>query len=176
MNTLRNTLLAALLLMPITGFATIPAGLKSVGTGEAYYLKVIKVYDASLSVSNNASRDTVLDATVSRCLKLDYAVDLTADKFALAADTILKRQQDAATLQQLKPQLEQLHGAYQDVKAGDVYQMCYDAKQQATTLVLNGKALTTVKSAAFAEVYFGIWLGEKQPIAQALREQLLTGL
>jgi hypothetical protein len=176
MHTLRNTLLAALLLIPITGLANVPAGLKPVGTGEAFYLKVIKVYDASLSVSSNASRDTVLDATVSRCLTLDYAVDLTADKFALAADTILKRQQNAATLQQLKPQLEQWHGAYQDVKLGDVYQMCYDAKQQASTLVLNAETLTTVKSAAFASVYFSIWLGEKQPIAQVLREELLEGL
>jgi hypothetical protein len=54
--------------------------------------------------------------------------------------------------------------------------MCYDAKQQASTLVLNAETLTTVKSAAFASVYFSIWLGEKQPIAQVLREELLEGL
>lgn len=176
MVTLRTILLAALLLTPGMGSANVPVGLKPVGQGEAFYLKVIKVYDAQLSVSSNASRDTVLDANVSRCLKLDYAVDLTADKFALAADTILKRQHDAATLQQLKPQLEQLHRAYQDVKPGDVYQMCYDAKQQTTTLLLNGKTLTKVKSAEFASAYFGIWLAEKQPIAQRLRSDLLRSL
>lgn len=39
---------------------------------------VIKVYDAELSVSPDATRANVLDASVSRCLKLDYAVELTA--------------------------------------------------------------------------------------------------
>ncbi len=176
MNVLQITLLGATLLMPLAALANIPEGLKPAGKGTAFYLKVIKVYDASLSVSNKAKRDTVLDATNSRCLKLAYVVDLTADKFALAADTILKRQQNAATLTQLKPQFEQLHNAYQDVKAGDVYQMCYDAPQQTTSLILNGKTLTQVKSADFASVYFGIWLGEKRPIAQELREDLLEGL
>jgi hypothetical protein len=159
MRTLTCLLLTALWLTPLSVMANLPAGLKTVGQGDAFYLSVIKVYNASLSVSSNATRANVLDADVSRCLTLDYAVDLSADKFALAADTILKRQQNAATLQSIRPQLAQLHNAYQDVKAGDIYQLCYDAKQQTTHLLLNDKPLTSVKSAEFASVYFGIWLG-----------------
>ena len=172
----RKSLLLALCCLPLTVAAVIPADLQTAGKGEALYLGVIKVYDAELFVSPDASRTTVLDAEVSRCLTLDYAVELSADKFSLAAETVLKRQHDAATLASIQPQLDQLHAAYVDVKAGDVYQMCYDAKAQTTRLQLNGKAVTQVKSAAFAAVYFGIWLGEKQPIAQALRESLLKGL
>ncbi|WGZ92509.1 MAG: chalcone isomerase family protein [Candidatus Thiothrix putei] len=173
---LRKSLLLALCCLPLTVAAAVPAGLQTAGKGEALYLGMIKVYDAELSVSPDASRATVLDAGVSRCLKLDYAVELTADKFTLAAETVLKRQHDAATLAQVQAQLDQLHAAYADVKVGDIYQMCYDAKAQTTSLLLNGKVMTRVKSAEFAEVYFGIWLAEKQPIAQKLREQLLTGL
>ncbi|UOG90887.1 MAG: chalcone isomerase family protein [Candidatus Thiothrix sulfatifontis] len=173
---LRKSLLLALCCLPLSVWANIPAGLQTAGKGEALYMGVIKVYDAELSVSPGATRANVLDASVSRCLKLDYAVELTADKFTLAAETVLKRQHDAATLAKIQPQLDQLHAAYVDVKPGDIYQMCYDTKTQATSLLLNGKAVTQVKSAAFAQVYFGIWLGEKQPIAQELREQLLTGL
>lgn len=169
-------IMATILCAPLVAFANIPGGLKTVGQGEAFYLGVIKVYDAQLSVSANASRTTVLDASVSRCLKLDYAVELTADKFALAADTILKRQHDAATLARFQPQISQWHDAYQDVQPGDVYRMCYDASTQMTSLLLNGKAGTNVKSAEFASLYFGIWLGEKQPIAQSLRSNLLRGL
>jgi len=173
---LRKSLLLALCCLPLSVWANIPAGLQTAGKGEALYLGVIKVYDAELSVSPDTSRATVLDAGVSRCLKLDYAVELTADKFTLAAETVLKRQHDAATLAKIQPQLDQLHTAYVDVKPGDIYQMCYDTKTQTTSLLLNGKVMTRVKSAEFAEVYFGIWLAEKQPIAQELREQLLKGL
>jgi len=45
---------------------------------------------------------------------------------------VLKRQHDAATLAKVQPQLDQLHAAYVDVKPGDIYQMCYDTKTQAT--------------------------------------------
>lgn len=173
---LRQGLLLALCCLPLSVGANIPAGLQTVGKGEARYLGVIKVYEAELAVSPDASRATVLDADVSRCLTLDYAVELTADKFILAAETVLKRQHNAATLAKVQPQLDQLHAAYADVKASDVYQMCYDAKTQATRLLLNGKAITRVPSAEFARVYFGIWLGEKQPIAQELREALLQDL
>ncbi|OQX15092.1 MAG: hypothetical protein BWK73_07885 [Thiothrix lacustris] len=173
---LRKIVLLMLCCLPLSVWANVPAGLQTAGKGEALYMGVIKVYDAELSVSPEATRANVLDAAISRCLKLDYAVELTADKFTLAAETVLKRQHDAATLAKIQPQIEQLHAAYADVKPGDSYQMCYDAKTQSTSLLLNGKTMTQVKSADFAQVYFGIWLAEKQPIAQELREQLLTGL
>lgn len=169
-------LLAALWCVPLLAFASIPSGLQVVGKGEARYLGVIKVYDAELAVSESATRASVLNPEVSRCLKLHYAVDLTKDKFVLAADTVLKRQHAAETLAKVQAQVEQLHAAYADVKAGDVYQLCYDAQQQTTTLLLNAKTVVSVPSAEFAQVYFGIWLGEQRPIAQELREGLLQGL
>lgn len=176
MKGLPIVLFATLFATPLTVLANIPESLKTAGRGEALYMGLIKVYDAELSVSANASRSNVLDATISRCLQLDYAVDLSADKFTLAANTVLKRQHDATTLARLNPQINQLHQAYQDVQPGDVYRMCYNAKTQTTRLLLNGKTMTEVKSAEFASLYFGIWLGKKQPIAQTLRDDLLKNL
>lgn len=156
--------------------ADVSTELKVVGQGEVHYMGVIKVYDAKLSVSNNATAANILAANVSRCLQLDYAVDLTADKFVLAANTILERQHDTAPLQRLKPQIDQLHNSYQPVKKGEQYQMCYDARTQTTSLQLNGQSLVSIKSPEFAELYFGIWLGETKPVSSTLRNNLLQNL
>ena len=175
--TLTQKWLASLsLIFALPAFANNPPSLKIAGQGKALYMRVIKVYDAELSVSDNAVRNNVLSAGVSRCLRLDYAVDLTADKFVLAAERVLQRQHDASTLAQIQPQLEQFHAAYQDVKKGDVYRMCYTAATQTTSLSLNGETLVQVNSDTFAKHYFGIWLGEKRPIAQRLRKDLLKRL
>lgn len=173
---LRKSVLPILCCLSLGAGANVPAGLQTIGKGEARYLGVIKVYDAELAVNPNASRAMVLDAGVSRCLTLEYSVDLSADKLILAAETVLKYQHDAKTLTAIQPQLEQLHTAYRDVQAGDVYRMCYDSKTRTTRLQLNGNTVANVPSAEFARVYFGIWLGNKQPIAQELREALLRGL
>lgn len=171
-----RALLLSLLLTTGAASASVPAGLKVSGQGEVLYLGLIKVYDATLSVSNNANRANVLAADVSRCLKLDYVVELSADKFELAANTILERQHDAATLERFQPQISKLHGSYQAVSKGDHYQMCYDAHNQTTSLLLNGNNLVSIPSAEFAELYFGIWLGDTKPVSLALREDLLKGL
>lgn len=153
-----------------------PNELTLVGTGAFHYMGLVKLYDAELLASKNAKRENLLSPDVSRCLKLDYAVDLTKDKFILAADTVLQRQHDAATLEAVRPQVDQLHAAYQDVKSGDHYTLCYDSQQQQTTLRLNGKKLIEVPNPEFARIYFGIWLGEQEPISQTLRELLLQNL
>lgn len=175
--TLTQKWLASLsLIFALPAFANNPPSLKIAGQGKALYMRFIKVYDAELAVSENAQRNNVLSAEVSRCLTLNYAVDLSADKFVLAAESVLQRQHDASTLAQIQPQLAQFHAAYQDVEKGDIYQMCYEAKTHVTSLSLNGVSLVQVSSDVFAKYYFGIWLGEKHPIAHRLRNDLLERL
>ena len=156
--------------------AMTPTNLQLAGKGNGFYKGVIKVYQAELTVSPQASRQTVLSPDILRCLQLDYAVDLEADKFILAANTVLERQHSPATLQRVKPFIEQLHASYQDVRKGDRYRLCYNAVNQTTHLSLNNQTLVTLSSPEFAQVYFGIWLGEYQPLAQTLREELLRNL
>ena len=176
MRYLRTTGLLSLWLLATTALADIPQGLKLAGQGDGLYKGLIKVYRAELTSSPQAKRATILNPEVSRCLKLQYAVDLSADKFILAANTVLQRQQDAQTLQHLQPQLEQLHSSYQNVKAGDVYRLCYNAANQTLLLQLNDKTLTRLQAPELASAYFGIWLSEHKPLAQRLQEDLLQHL
>jgi len=156
--------------------ANIPQELSLSGTGEIHYLGFIKVYDATLFAPPDAMRDNVLADDCSRCLKLDYAVNLSVDNFIEAAETVLKKQHNETILTSIKPQLDLLHQNYRDVKKNDSYTLCYDAAGQQTSLVLNGNTLVTIPSTQFAAIYFGIWLGKENPIDQNLRSQLLAGL
>jgi len=151
------------------------ADMVRVGSGEIRYLGLIKVYDASLYLhAEQAGNRKVLDSAVSRCLKLDYDVSLKVEHFVEGAETIMARQHDQATIDAVRPKINLLHQAYRDVEPGDSYFLCYDAKSGVTSLALNAQQLVAVESPQFAELYFGIWLGEKNPIDTKLRDQLLS--
>ncbi|SHO43689.1 chalcone isomerase family protein [Desulfopila aestuarii] len=146
-----------------------------VGSGEIRYLGLIKVYDASLYLNAEQARtQQVLDSDVSRCLKLDYDVSLKVEHFVEGAETIMAKQHNQATIEAVRPEIDMLHQAYRDVEPGDSYFLCYDSKSGVTSLALNAQQLVAVESPQFAELYFGIWLGEKNPIDTKLRDQLLS--
>lgn len=145
------------------------------GKGEVYYLGFIKVYDAALYASSKNAGKRVMDAEISRCLKLTYDVSLTVKDFVLGAETILARQHSQDAIARLRTNIDMLHAAYRDVQKGDSYYLCYDAPQSMTTLTLNDTRLVAVPSKEFAEAYFGIWLGDVQPIDEKLRDRLLSG-
>jgi len=146
-----------------------------IGTGEIRYLGLIKVYDASLYLHADQVRiQQVLDSTVSRCLELDYDVALKVEHLVEGAETIIAKQHNQATIDAVRPEINMLHQAYRDVEPGDSYFLCYDSKSGITTLALNAQQLVAVDSPQFAELYFGIWLGEKNPIDRRLRDQLLS--
>jgi len=139
-----------------------------ISKGEVRYLKMIKVYDISLYSPSNITANNVLNTNISKCLKLDYKVELTQDKFRLATSKILKRQHTAAQLEKIKTPLEKLQQAYKPVKKGDSYSLCYNGKNQIMQLALNDKKLVDIKSAELAKVYLGIWLSKNKPISQSL--------
>lgn len=158
-----------------TGIA-IEDDLLRLGQGEAYYLKFIKVYDATLFGSINSDEKTILSRDVSKCLQLEYAVDVKSRDFIKAANIVLERQFSEEQLARIKNDIDALHRGYIDVKGGDNYTLCYDSRIGETTLALNGEPLVSIKSAEFAEVYFSIWLGENRPLDNKLRNDLLSGL
>lgn len=136
--------------------------------GEVRYLRMIKVYDVALYSPQTISADTILDPNVSKCLKLNYAVGLSVDKFRLATDKILQRQHPAAYLNKIKDPLETLQKAYRPVKKGDFYRLCYHSKTQKMRLEHNNKQLVEIKSAELATAYLGIWLSRNKPISGPL--------
>jgi len=147
--------------------------MKSMGHGDVRYLGLIKIYEATLYAQASLDNETILDTNISKCLQLEYAISLSTDDFILGANTILARQQSVKKLSQLQPEIDLLHRAYQDVKEGDNYLLCYKAEDFTTTLALNGRNLVTITSADFGSVYFGIWLNPVAPIDQTLRDNLL---
>lgn len=147
-----------------TSFAEWPLRAK----GEVRYLKMIKVYDASLFSPQAVSANNILNPTVSKCLQLDYAVSLSVDKFRLATDKILQRQHSVAFLEKIKAPLSALQASYKAVDAGDYYRLCYNGKTQKIRLDLNQIKLIEIRSADLAKAYMGIWLSSNQPISWPL--------
>lgn len=138
------------------------------GKGEVRYLKFIKVYDASIYSPAKLDPKTILKSNVSKCLKLDYAVDLSVDKFRLATDKILRRQHSPEYLNKIKKPLEQLQNAYKPVKPGDYYKLCYQAKTKTLSLEHNKQKLVDIRSVDLASAYLGIWLSNNKPISRPL--------
>ncbi len=138
------------------------------GKGEVRYLKMIKVYDIGLYSPSQVTAQNILEPYISKCLKLDYRVNLTVDKFKLATSKILKRQHSDEYLNKIKNPLDQLQKAYQAVKKGDSYTLCYNGKSQIMQLDINDKKLVEIQSAELAKAYLGIWLSNNKPISISL--------
>ena len=172
LNYFKNTLAALIILIALSVFSsTVYASVKQWplrSTGEVRYLKMIKVYDISLFSPGKISANTILQPTISKCLKLDYAINLSVDKFRLATTKILMRQHSPEYLAKIKIPLNTFQNAYQAVKKGDSYTLCYNGKNQRLQLKLNDKQLIEVKSAEFAKAYLGIWLSNNKPISTPL--------
>lgn len=168
----RYLLTVLLLFLPITSMA-IPDDMEMVGEGKAKYLGMITVYDAALYIRGKSVPADILSPEISRCLKLDYAVEVSAEDIVKAANTILYRQHDKDRLRRLEAEIDELHGSYGKVVKGDNYTLCYDAAVKSTTLYRNRVPQVEIVSEEFAEIYFGIWLGPKEPLSDKLRNSLL---
>ncbi len=138
------------------------------GQGEVRYLKMIKVYDIGLYSPSQVTAENILEPNISKCLKLDYRVGLTVDKFKLATSKILKRQHSPEFLAKIKNPLDKLQKAYKAVEKGDSYTLCYNGKNQIMQLTINDENLVEIKSAELAKAYLGIWLSKNKPISSSL--------
>ena len=169
---IRYFLIGMFVFLPTTSMA-IPDDMEMVGEGKAKYLGMITVYDAALYTREKKAPADILSPEISRCLKLDYAVEVSAEEFIKAADTILHRQHDTDRLRRVKAEIDEMHRSYSRVAKGDNYTLCYDAAAQSTTLYRNRVLQVEIVSEEFAEIYFGIWLGPKEPLSDSLRNRLL---
>lgn len=171
-KTLLITILFSLIVSPV--YSSQISEMELHGEGKAYYLKFIKVYDASLYTAEPASEVEILQGAVSKCLLLEYDVSLKQKDFIKAADTVLSRQFSAEKLEEVQSEVDILHAAYKDVEDGDNYTLCYDSVEKSTALSHNGTEVVRIVSQPFAEVYFSIWIGEESPLDSTLRDNLLA--
>ncbi len=145
-----------------------------VSKGQVRYMKMIKVYDISLFSPTKVNANNILSPNVSKCLKLDYAVSLTVDKFRLATNKVLKRQHTSDYLRSIKKPLETLQSAYKPVKKGDTYTLCYNGSNKFMRLELNNNKLVEIQSAELAKAYLGIWLSKNKPISSPLYDSFFA--
>ena len=166
-------IIAVLILCSSVSVASQIESMQLKGEGDVSFLGFIKVYDAYLYLDSDTVKNDVLNPEISKCLKLQYDVSLSKENFIEGATTVLVKQHSTELLESLQPEVEKLHNAYQPVEEGDVYTLCYDANSSTTTLSLNNSELTSITSEPFSSLYFGIWLSEKDPIDEDLRNDLL---
>lgn len=141
------------------------------GVGLARFLRTIKVYVAALYVSAGTAVDHVLDDVPKR-LELSYFRSLDGADIARAAEKNLADNVAVETIAALRPRINRMHRAYENVKPNDRYALTY-LPGVGTELTLNGQPKVVIEGADFAAAYFAIWLGP-DPINQVLKEGLLT--
>ncbi|THJ23815.1 MAG: hypothetical protein CAF44_001660 [Nitrospira sp. CG24D] len=141
------------------------------GVGLARFLRTIKVYVAALYVIAGTTGDHILDDVPKR-LELSYFRSLDGTDIARAAEKNLADNVAVATIAALRPRIDRMHRAYENVRPNDRYALTY-LPGVGTELALNGQSKVVIEGADFAAAYFSIWLGP-DPINQILKEGLLT--
>ena len=131
----------------------------------------IKAYASALYLPANTP-SSAWASDVPKCLQIAYLVGIKGKDFGPAGEKVLARMFSADRLRAIKPGLAAIDKAYVDIKKGDRYDLCY-APNKGTTLLYNGKPLTTIPGAEFATIYYNIWLGS-QPVDNDLRDHLLA--
>ena len=131
---------------------------------------IFNVYVAALyQLPESGPRDALADQP--RHLEIEYLRDLSKPSFLEAAEDMLAKQHDRATIESIRPGIEAINKLYQDVKKGDRYALTY-VPGIGTELFFNGESKGIVPGADFARIYFTIWLGENHPY-QSFRDRLV---
>jgi len=76
-----------------------------------------------------------------------------------------------AAVKTLKPDIDNLNGALEDLKAGDEMVFTY-VPGTGTTLAINGKDKVTIAGQPFAQALLSVWLGPKPPTADVKKGML----
>ena len=151
----------------------VQATLTEAGSATARYAGLIKIYDATLRVSPQTSREDVLSAMTEKELEIRYRVDIAAKDLIKAASVTLEKQHDSEIRERFREETEQLHAHYRDVSEGDRFAL--QAKDDTLSLLFNGENQVIISKPGFAAYYLGIWLGEA-PLSDKVRDQLLRKL
>ena len=140
------------------------------GQGTATYLW-FRVYDAALYAPTPLNANQTLAAERPRALRLSYLHAISASDIRKASNQVLTRQLSPTALNALRPALDALESAMQDVKPGDTYTLIW--QPPTLRLLFNGRTVFEREDDALARAYFGIWLGSS-PLSDRLKDELLA--
>jgi hypothetical protein len=104
-------------------------------------------------------------------LVIQYFVPITAQQIQTAAEKHILKQQGKFVFTSLKPALDRLHGAMEDVAAGDSYALTL-IQGQVLVLERNGIEVLRLAEPELGRAYLDLWLG-RDPLDERLRLSLL---
>ena len=142
------------------------------GTGLVRELFFIKVVAAALYLQDGMPVEEAL-SDVDKRVEMQSFRTIPVEDFIREAEIALAENVPAPTIDALRPRVDQLHQAYEDLRPDDRYAITY-LPGSGTHLELNGVVKITIQGADFAAAYFRVWLGDK-PIHKKLKVQLLGG-
>mgnify|MGYP003439133935 FL=1 len=132
----------------------------------------LDVYAAAFYSEPDVSPRQALQEQASQRLELFYFQNINRDDVIKAAWITLERQQSAATLATLKPELDRLHASFRDIAPGDRYALVF-SKDQDLQLERNGQTVFSSPDKQLAQAYMGIWLAP-EGLSEELRMALLA--
>lgn len=132
----------------------------------------VDVYSAALLTPASVSPATAVNERSPLHLELYYYRNIDRDDVIKAAWVALERQHDSATLERLRPKIDELHATFADIQAGDRYSLTL-SERQPLELRYNGEVIFTSDNEELARAYVGIWL-EENGLSDRLRQRLLA--
>ena len=130
------------------------------------------VYAAALYTPEDTGAKQAWSQQKSLRLALYYFRNIDRGDVIKAATTALERQQTAATLTRLKPELDQLHARFRDIRSGDRYALDF-RPGRGLNLEINDQVVFSSRDDELARAYLGIWLAPKG-LSDSLRNSLLN--
>ena len=130
------------------------------------------VYAAALYAPADTRAKLAWDQQKALRLVLYYFRDIDRNDVIKAATTTLERQHAPATLARLKPELEQLHARFRNIRSGDRYALDFQPGR-GLSLEINDQVVFSSRNDELAKVYLGIWLAPKG-LSDSLRNTLLN--
>ena len=141
----------------------------SAGGSFTYALIFDVLCGASYLPSDVSARD--FKSSSSKALILAYKRDFSAEEFRTVTSELFRKNNPDDLVQTLSAELKAFNTFYEDIKAGDRYQLTL-LNGSWLELRKNDRVLGTIQNPKFGDAIFNVWFGDK-PMSSSLKRQLL---
>ena len=150
--------------------ADTPLPLNGAGIREKFF---VDVYVGALYlVEKTRDAQAAIDAPGAKRILMHFVYkEVSKEKLVDGWHEGFKANTDRATLEAIKPRIEQFAALFRDARKGDEYALDY-LPGEGTRVLFNGTLLGTIEGEDFTRSLLGIWLGDK-PVTKDLKEGML---
>jgi hypothetical protein len=132
---------------------------------------MVKVYVAGLYLEQKSSDPTaIMKSDTPKRIVMHFIYHPSKSQMADAFNEGFADNAPDA-LKTMKPDIDKLNGALEDLKAGDEMVFTY-VPGTGTTLAINGNDKVTIGGQPFAQALLSVWLGPKPPTADVKKGML----